>query len=64
MFCFHKWVIESTHYTPPLDHWSAGSISPAEVRAFNEGTTNIYYRCRKCGTIKETQVFGKYDAQR
>ncbi len=66
MFCFHKWNIEHTNVVPSreLSRLKGQEDMPAEVlfllRIQIEGVTHIYYKCSKCGLVKQDRVFGAY----
>lgn len=60
--CKHNWKVESTSYTPPEDIEQIeykGSGGDA-LKGILQGTTHVYMRCKKCGDLKEKQVFGEY----
>lgn len=59
MFCFHKWKVDRTCYTPPSNRVRKINTDYL-ARIILEGVTHIYMRCIKCGEFKEDECLGKY----
>ena len=60
--CRHKWDVESTDYTPPLDSFKLkGGLDDDTLRRMIEGVTHVYMCCTHCGDLKEKSVLGKYE---
>lgn len=66
LFHSHRWVVESTHFTPPLEKYTIdnfrgyGPVLEKLFRRSHEGVTNVYMRCVVCGELKETSMYGEY----
>lgn len=63
MFHKHKWTVESTYFTPPvqLKNMKGGDEEAYEfLQSLIQGTTHVYMRCQGCKDLKETRVNGHY----
>lgn len=58
----HKWKVESTSFTEPLNINGKFTIRGPVVEYSDilQGVTHVYMRCKECGDLQEKKVNGKY----
>lgn len=58
MFHTHSWVEVRRSFSPPAFSFKSESINEDSLRRLTSGFTTVELKCKECGDLKSTEMFG------
>ena len=62
MFCWHRWRVSAVQHEVWVPKWAL-ELAAGKMPSAGNKTTNILYRCDKCGAIKTNEIEGHWEKE-